>query len=139
VTLATCTRLDLDAFRPLAAELASRSQPLACTLASVGVFPTPEGVLFLAPAVSAELVRLQLLALELLQQAGGEIEPYWMPGQWVPHCTLGIGIPRDTLATAVAQTLRGFRAIAGDLVRLSVYAIDPPKLCYEFPLVARSR
>jgi len=134
VTLAACSGLDVESFRPMAAELAARTQPLACTLASVGVFPTAEGVLFLAPTISPELVQLQLVVLQHLRQAGGEIEPYWMPGAWVAHCTVATGVPRDAIAAAVAQTLTGFQLVAASLVRLSVYVIDPPRLCYEFPL-----
>ncbi len=134
LTLAAGTRLDLELFRPRAAELATTCGPLPCTLASLGVFPTVEGVLFLAPAMSADLVQLQLAVLERLHQTGAHIEPYWLPGQWVPHCTVAIGIPRDTIAAAVGQMLTAFHPIAGELVQLSVSAIDPPKLCYEFPL-----
>jgi hypothetical protein len=134
VTLAACSGLDVDLFRPEAAELAARTQPLGCTLASVGVFPTAEGVLFLAPTISPVLVQLQLVVLDRLQLAGGEIEPYWMPGAWVAHCTLATGIPREAIAAAVAQTLDGFQPFAGTLVRLGVFAIDPSRLCYEFPL-----
>jgi 2'-5' RNA ligase len=72
-----------------------RTRPIACTLASVGAFPAAEGVLFLAPAASVELVQLQLEVLERLRQTGAEIEPYWLPRQWVPHCTLAIGFPPE--------------------------------------------
>jgi len=114
--------------------MAARSQPLPCTLASLGVFPTSEGVLFLTPGISAGLVQLQLVVLGHLKQAGAEIEQYWTPAHWVPHCTLAIGIPRETIGSVVAMTLTKFHPIAGHLVRLSVYALDAPELCYEFPL-----
>jgi 2'-5' RNA ligase len=134
LTLAAWSGLNADSFRLVAAQLAGRTRPLACTLASIGVFPTHEGVLFLTPAISADLVQLQLVVLDRLRQSGVDVEPYWMPGHWVPHCTLAIGIPREIMAAAVGQTLTNFHPIAGHLVRLSVYAIDPPGLCYEFPL-----
>jgi hypothetical protein len=52
----------------------------------------------------------------------------------VPHCTIAIGMPREAVATALAHSLREFHPITGQLVRLSVYSIDPPEFCYEFPL-----
>jgi 2'-5' RNA ligase len=136
VTLAGCTGLDLARFRPLAAEVAAATGPLECTLAGLGVFPTAEGVLYLAPAITSELVQLQLVVVERLRQTGATIEPYWTHGQWVPHCTLAIGMPREAVASALGHAFTEFQPITGQLVRLSVYSIDPPEFCYEFPLAA---
>ena len=133
VTLAACSGLDVESFRPMAAELAARTQPLACTLASVGVFPTAEGVLFLAPTISPELVQLQLVVLQHLRQAGGEIEPYWMPGAWVAHCTVATGVPRDAIAAAVAYPDRpvyciigdgGLSMLMGELITIAAYKLN---------------
>ena len=132
VTLASCSGLDLELFRPFAAEIAAASGPLPCTLASIGLFPTAEGVLFLAPAISADLVQMQLAVFERLRQIGAAIEPYWTPGQWVPHCTLAIGVPPETIANALRQAMAEFQPIAGQLVRLSVFAVTLRRCAMSF-------
>jgi 2'-5' RNA ligase len=134
ITLAACSGLNTELFRVEAAGFAAHTPRLPCTLASIGIFPTVEGVLYLAPSITADLVQLQLEVVDRLRAVGAEIERYWLPGQWVPHCTLALGIPREEIATAVAGTLTGWQPLAGHLVRLGVASIDPPELRYEFPL-----
>ena len=48
ISLVVCDGLDVEQFRPVLAQVAAETPRLPCILASVGVFPTDEGVLFLA-------------------------------------------------------------------------------------------
>lgn len=134
VTLAACRNLDAERFRPLLAEVAVRTPVLAITLASLGVFPTEAGVIFLAPTVTQELVALQLGVVTRLQDLGAEVEPYWLPGQWVPHCTVVMGIPRERMSAALGRAFEALRPISASLTRLSVIEIDTPRLLYAFRL-----
>ena len=134
VTLATCRNLDVERFRPLLAELAARTPVFATTLASLGVFPTEEGVIFLAPTIAQELVELQLGILTRLQHLGAEVEPYWLPGQWVPHCTVATGVSRELMSTAMGHTYEAFHQISARLTRLSAFEIDSPRLLFAFGL-----
>jgi 2'-5' RNA ligase len=135
VTLAACRNLDVEAFRAWLAEIATRTPVVATTLASLGVFPGEGGVIFLAPTISRRLVELQLQMLSHLQEPGEvEIEPYWLPGQWMPHCTLATGIPRERMATALGLVYEVLRPISASLTRLSVFDIEPPRLLFAFDL-----
>jgi 2'-5' RNA ligase len=134
VTLAACRSLDVERFRPLLAELAARTPVLATTFASLGVFPPQEGVIFLAPTIAHDLVELQLGILTRLQDLGAEVEPYWLPGQWVPHCTVAIGVSRELMSTAMGHAYEAFHPISASLTRLSTVDIDSPRLLYAFDL-----
>ena len=57
VSLAVCGALDAQRFRPVL-EAFARETPLEFVLASVGAFPTAEGVVFLAPVVTRRLLNL---------------------------------------------------------------------------------
>src|SRR5215469_16824710 len=78
ITLAVCVGLDVERFRTALAELSARTGPLACSLASVGVFPTEEGVIFLAPAASRVLIELQEQVVDLLARRGAQVAAYWL-------------------------------------------------------------
>ena len=134
VTLAACRNLDIEQLRPLLADLAARTPVVATTLASIGVFPAEESVIFLAPAITEELVEVQLGILTRLQDLGGEVEPYWLPGQWVPHCTLATGIPPELISRMVEGALKILRPISASLVRLSLVEINSPRRLYAIEL-----
>jgi 2'-5' RNA ligase len=135
VTLAACGTLDVDAFRSRLAGVAERTPSVATTLASLGVFPTEERVIFLAPTISRELVDLQLHVIKQLHDIDAEIERYWLPGQWVPHCTLATGIPPELIATAMDGALKSLQPISASLLRLSLFEITSPRRLYAFGLV----
>jgi hypothetical protein len=134
VTLAACRNLDVERFRPLLGDLAARTPVIATTLASLGVFPTEEGVIFLAPTIVQELLELQLGILTRLQDVGAEVEPYWLPGQWAPHCTLATSVPRELVSAAIGHAYAAFQPISASLTRLSTVEIDSPRLLYAFDL-----
>jgi 2'-5' RNA ligase len=67
-------------------------------LASVGAFPGEEGVVFLAPVVTPELLDVQ----QAWHAAAPGSSAYYRPGSWVPHATVGILLPDVVLKEAVA-------------------------------------
>ena len=134
ISLVVCDGLDVEQFRPALAQFAAETPRLPCTLASLGVFSTDEGVIFLAPTASRALIDVQEQVVERLSQFGAQVGPYWIPGNWVPHCTLAIGIPRELIPTAVGVCHAAFRPIAGQLTQVSLFEIDPVRPCYEFDL-----
>jgi len=134
VTLAACRNLDVEGFRPLLAELATRTPVIATTLASLGVFASEQGVIFLAPTIAQELVELQLGILTRLQDLGAEVERYWLPGQWVPHCTVALGVSRELMSAAMGHAYEAFHPISASLTQLSAFEIESPRLLYAFDL-----
>jgi hypothetical protein len=70
-------------------------------LNSVGTFPGDEGVLFLAPAPSLELLKMHEDFHAGLIRMGARVRPYYYPGQLAFHCTLDIGLPSEKLAAAM--------------------------------------
>jgi 2'-5' RNA ligase len=134
VTLAACRNLDVDALRTLLADLAAHTHVIATTLGAIGVFPGAPSVVFLAPTIGRELVEIQLKVLERLQDLQAEVERYWLAGQWVPHCTLATGIPRELVSLAVDRVYAPLRPISASLTTLSLFAIESPRQLYAFAL-----
>lgn len=91
----------------------------AVLLDALGTFPGSEGALFLGAVVTADLLTLharvhQALAGQLVQHW-----PYYLPGRWVPHCTLAQGLGRDELAEAF-RVLHGYQPIAAQLTAAGI-------------------
>jgi 2'-5' RNA ligase len=134
ISLAACEGLDVEQFRPVLAHFAAETPSVPCTLASLGVFPTDEGVIFLAPTASRALIDVQEQMVDRLGRVGAQVGAYWVPGSWVPHCTLAIGIPRELIPAAVGVCHAAFRPISGHLRQVGLFEIGPVGPRYAFDL-----
>jgi 2'-5' RNA ligase len=137
VTLAVCTDLDLNRFEVVLGECVQATHALECTLASVGIFATAEGVVFLGVAPSPQLVELQAEIFERLETIGANVEPYWIPGQWVPHCTLATSLSLDIIPHAIGRIIQQFVPITGILTRVVVVELESVDECYAFDLATQ--
>jgi 2'-5' RNA ligase len=111
-----------------------RATPLPFAFASAGTFPGDEGVVFLAPVVDDALLRMHR---EWHALAPGGL-PYYAPGAWVPHCTVGFRLPDVAPALAAARSalpIRGrFESIA--LIEFERDLAAPVRTLLERPLVS---
>ncbi len=108
--------------------------PLECSLASVGVFPTEEGVVFLAPVVTRELLDLHQEFQMRLDEFGARCSAYYRPGAWVPHCTLATGVARAAVPQAVPVCLDAALPIRARFERVALVEFWPVKVLYAFDL-----
>lgn len=84
----------------LRAELAPLALP-GLWLYTLGTFPTEQNGLFLGAVVDAELLALHSAAHDALAGRVSQPWAYYLPGAWVPHCTLAHDLSVDQLALAV--------------------------------------
>lgn len=70
--------------------------------ASLGIFPGDEGVLFLAPVVTARMIAVNDAVHTALQQGELPTWPHYWPGRWIPHCTLALHTTAESRARAVS-------------------------------------
>jgi len=94
--------LEVGSFYRELEAFAKSTAPLTVNLSAVGTFPTAQGVVYLAPVVSAELLKLHLAFHARLTDLGLTSTEYYRPEQWVPHCTVAINLPPDSVPAAVA-------------------------------------
>jgi 2'-5' RNA ligase len=107
VTLGVCESLDAALFEPEFMAFAAATHAREFTLGSVGVFPSGDaGVLFLAPVVTSDLLALHVKFLGLFARYAVAPQDYYLPGNWVPHCTLALNLPRDRIPSVVDMTAR---------------------------------
>ena len=97
--------------------------PVTTAFASVGTFPGGEGVLFLAPVVTPDLIAVHARFHESFAAWDGIAWPVYGPGVWVPHCTLGLRLSAEVLERAVTITREYALPIAARFERAQLISI----------------
>ncbi len=137
VTLAVFEQFNSARVIPRLARLARRFNPIPFELSSLGNFPGKERALFLAPVVTPVLLKLHgLLHLSLKGLAKGALA-YYLPGRWVPHCTLGMGLTQKELNQAFDFLQKTPYAQKGCYSRLALAEYHPVKEIYSVPFVKK--
>lgn len=90
VTLAVYAELDLVLAESTLSHLARCHGRLPLTFSHIGCFVRPSAVAFLAPIVTVDLLSLHRRACETFAKVGREPVGLYVPGQWVPHCTIAM-------------------------------------------------
>ena len=101
LSLALFEDLEPAKFSPLLDAFARETAPVELWLSAAAIFPGDEGVVYLAPSVGTELAACHADFHARIEAAGLESHAYYRPGRWVPHCTVGQGVPRADLPRAL--------------------------------------
>ncbi|MEZ4662841.1 MAG: 2'-5' RNA ligase family protein [Caldilineaceae bacterium] len=120
-----------DALQKFAAETA----PIPLQFSTVGVFPSTEGVVFLAPVVTPRLLEIHADFHARMAARGLPSNPYYQPENWGPHCTVAINLPPEQIPAAVTICKDAPIFHAFSLMGLELIEFRPVKTIYEFPLV----
>ncbi|MEZ4864614.1 MAG: 2'-5' RNA ligase family protein [Caldilineaceae bacterium] len=94
---------DLTQLQAVLHRFATTLAPFAVTLAAVGSFPTEQGVIYLAPVVTQQLLQVHAHFHAQLAAVGLKSHGYYQPGHWVPHCTVGIDVPAAKVGEALMR------------------------------------
>lgn len=60
------------------------------------------GRLWLAPAVTGELIQRQERTADAVSATGADLHDHYRPGWWLPHCTIAARMPLTVLPVAAA-------------------------------------
>lgn len=100
VSLAISDHIDHSELIKATTEFAASLHPIRITLASIGSFPTAEGVLFFGVTVTHTLLEVHAEYSRIFNLHARQPYAYYRVGTWVPHCTLAIGLSPEQMATA---------------------------------------
>jgi 2'-5' RNA ligase len=131
LTLALAINVDLIGVERLLAELAEETHPLAVTFSHVGVFPGEPATLFLAPVVTDELLAFHARFHRGFESLATEQSPYYLPGRWVPHCSIVANLPSRAVPGAIDLCLQRGLPRDGRLTRIGLAEFPP----LRFPCV----
>jgi len=133
ISLAGFDQIALAQISARLADFAATTPAFAATLSSVGVFPNA-GVVYLAPVVTQQLLTIHARFQRMLEPLGLSSNPYYWPGSWIPHCTVGLNLPVDAIGQAVllCQQASVFGAVT--LARLRLIEFWPVREIFTFNL-----
>lgn len=134
ITLSVFNKIDVaDTDKRLTSFTESASK-FSLLLLSIGAFPTEEGVLFLAPVVTEELLRFHKSFHNAFDDLKEDRWPYYMPGSWVPHCTLSIDIGRERVHEALDTVIKKYRPLIIEVDRIGLVEFHPVNVLKEYTL-----
>jgi GNAT superfamily N-acetyltransferase/2'-5' RNA ligase len=134
ISLAVISQLDERALEPHLRQFAAAMTPFPITFDAVSSFPTGEGVLFLAPAASEELLRAHAALHRVLAELAIESLPYYTPAQWIPHCTVAQDVEAHMMPHTLETCRQSFRPMSGEALEVGLVSFRPVRSRYTFTL-----
>lgn len=133
ISLTVFAQLDPAPIEALLAEFAAVTPPIPVIFAAVGVFPSTQGVVYLAPVVTPTLLALHARFHARLAPLATPSNAYYLPGNWMPHCTVGFELPADKIGQAVTlcQQANVFHAVTLTTIRLIEFRPVRPIFTYH--------
>jgi 2'-5' RNA ligase len=124
--------LDRDGADTELTRFATDTAPVPITLASVGFFP--QVAIFLAPTVTPALLELQAGLHARFSRVATAPWEHYLPGAWVPHCTLATDFTAEQFTGALEIVRRVALPIACRLVEIGIVEFRPVKQLVSRPL-----
>ncbi|MCK6439429.1 MAG: 2'-5' RNA ligase family protein, partial [Planctomycetes bacterium] len=88
-------------------KIAAHNAPFEIRFSHIGIFPTTEGVVFLAPEPNERLTQLQIEVHNCIKPYVEMTHRYYDPALWQPHCTVAIWLDK----TQALETCRNFKPV----------------------------
>ena len=116
---------------------AKNHHPFHFAFSHLGVFCAPNPVVFAAPTVTTPLLDLHQAFHQAFGELGDEPLAYYLPGNWVPHCTMAFELDLAAVpeALAIAQELP--LPLKGQITEIGLVEFRPVKDLFTFPLMGR--
>ena len=137
ITLCIFDSLERDPTEVLLQSRAATTPPISIELVSFGIFPGEDPVLFLEPVVTKELLQLQQELHTALTAFSEGPWRHYIPGNWVPHCTVALEFPPALLGNVIETCISTALPIDGHADALALVDFPPLNYLRKFPLRGR--
>jgi 2'-5' RNA ligase len=101
VTLSDCEEIDMPLAQENVQAFARAYAPSPVQFGSVGTFANETSVVFLAPVVTQALVAAHADFWNTFTGCVAESRHFYHPENWIPHCTLGLGLTPEQVPHAI--------------------------------------
>lgn len=139
VSLAVFGNLDIDQVVKMTSTFCHQCKQFPAQLAAFGAFPTDSNVIYLLPVPSRQLLDLHKEFHEHLSREKILSSHYYLPGQWVPHCTLEFELSDDQFNLAFQLCKQHFSPIHGSFSSIGVIGFRPIDYLAEFQLIQQDK
>ncbi|MDR6551879.1 2'-5' RNA ligase family protein [Paenibacillus qinlingensis] len=134
ITLAVFNTLDVNNISSYLNQVSQDMGVFSLHLNSVGTFLTDEGTVFLAPVVTEKLLYIHRIIHELTNEYDEKKWDYYLPGKWVPHCTMATNNSKEFGIKALEIIKERFRPMDVIIERIGLVEFRPIKKHSEFTL-----
>jgi 2'-5' RNA ligase len=134
VSLAVFDEVDPNKLIQITSLFAKKAYQFPVQLEAIGMFPTPSNIVYLFPIPTIALLTLHRDFHQHLKKEKVNSSHYYLPGKWVPHCTLEFELSDEQFDLAVQLCKKHFSPIHGRFASLGVIAFRPSDYLAEFVL-----
>lgn len=128
---------DPKGFKSALQKFARAASPISINFAAIGTFPTIDGVVFVQPVVTSDLLEFHRRFHAMLTDTGAVSSEYYRPGRWVPHCTVAQGLARAEVTRAIEACAAARPLGSARCVEIGVCEFRPVRERYQFPLAGK--
>ncbi|WP_276310202.1 2'-5' RNA ligase family protein [Bacillus salacetis] len=114
---------DETSFAKQLEDLYKYMKPIKISFNSVGSF-FESGALYLSPVMTTELYELHCKHHQVLQGYGNSSSPFYLPGQWVPHCTIANRLSSRELAEAYSYCINRIHPLSGEITKIALIKVQ---------------
>ena len=132
ITLAIYDDLNCDQCEEEIRLLASRSESLEVILSHIGIFNNQQQVVFLAATVTDILLNFHNLVHKTLQNVSKKPWVNYLPGEWIPHCTLAMDLSKASVIEVVKLAQKIPLPITLNTESIGVVEFQPIKNLYSY-------
>ncbi|MBJ7960789.1 2'-5' RNA ligase family protein [Bacillus mycoides] len=124
ITLADYKELDINLYTKRLEEFVAFQENISTvTFPSVGTFPT-NGTIFLAPTITDELLRLHHSYHDYFKVFHDNLQSYYVPGKWVPHCTIANGLNLNQFLSVMEYIYEKFDVTIASIEKLKLIKVN---------------
>jgi 2'-5' RNA ligase len=131
VTLAAFDHVDQPRAIAALSRFVESCEPLTISFDSIGAFETPQRVIFLAPAQDESLLATHAELHGFLRSMMLPSSALYVPGRWIPHCTLVRHVAADALDGAVRRAREAFQPFDATLVEIGLVEVEPGRTVWR--------
>ena len=134
--LSLCVYDDLDAVRAeaLVKDFCARERRFKVFLGFFGTFVSGENVIFAAPVMNEPLRTIHLRFHQAFKETAKSAWPYYLPGNWQPHCTLAVELDEHEYLDVFKSIRDDFKPMEATLESIGLVKFRPVELVSEYPL-----
>ncbi|QWG27907.1 2'-5' RNA ligase family protein [Bacillus mycoides] len=124
ITLADYNELDVNLYTEKLKEFVAFQENIAAvTFPSVGTFPA-NGTIFLAPTITDELLRFHHSYHDYFKTFHDNPNSYYVPGKWVPHCTIANGLNVNQFLSVMEYIYEKFNVTTASIEKLKLIKVN---------------
>ncbi len=135
ITLAIYDELNCDPCESQIEKIASYSSPMDIQITHLGLFTQPEPVVFAAPTFTQDFFDFHKHIHEVLSTESKNPWEMYLPGRWVPHCTLAMGFKFKDLGRIFEKCLELDIPMDVQVDQVGVVEFQPMKDVFKYPLI----